>query len=129
MAMGNGISTVLLVFASLFNGFFIADENVPAPFRWIQQISFPAFGVKAASVVELKGLAFTCSPADVAAGCTGSGNDLLAAMGLSDVDPWVMCGWMLLEAAIFRLLGFLALAFLYTGESAGTRARKLVGLA
>jgi len=128
LAMGNGLATIALVFSTLFNGFFIADENLGAAYRWIAAISFPGFGVKAAVYSELRGLSFACSPAEAAAGCTGSGDDVLAAMGFGAVDVPLMCGLLLAEIAIFRLLAYLALFFLHTGQPLRERARQFVGL-
>lgn len=124
MAMGNAIATVVLSFASLFNGLFVRD--VPVWYRWLNDISFPGLGVKAAMANELRGLVFTCTPEEAAAGCAPDGEALLGALGMGDTDVWANAGWLLLESVVFRLVAFAALHFLYTGQPARERARLLL---
>lgn len=97
----------------------------PAVYRWLFDVSFPAFGVRSAAFNELSGFTYTCSPDEAAAGCTGRGDDLLAAMGVSHVDLWRMCGLLFLETIIFRVLAFLAMHFMYTGQTFRQRLRTL----
>jgi ATP-binding cassette subfamily G (WHITE) protein 2 len=125
MAMGNGLATIVIVFASLFNGFFIGPANIPLVYRWVADISFPSFGVRAATATELAGLTYACTPEEAAAGCTGVGDDVLASLGWGAVDAWQACGWLALETAVFRVLAFLALHFMYTGQPLRERARQL----
>ena len=82
--------------------------------------------MQAATYTELSGLTFTCTPEDVAAGCSGSGDDYLAALGFAGTDVWRLCGYLVAEAAIVRVLAFYALHFLYTGQPAGQRLRALL---
>jgi hypothetical protein len=116
---------IVIVFASLFNGFFIGPANIPLVYRWVADISFPSFGVRAATATELAGLTYACTPEEAAAGCTGVGDDVLASLGWGAVDAWQACGWLALETAVFRVLAFLALHFMYTGQPLRERARQL----
>ena len=126
MAMGNGLATLVITFASLFNGFFINPANLHVVYRWIADVSFPAFGVRAATTNELSGLAFTCTAEEqAAAGCTGSGDDLLSSLGFAGSDVWALCGYLLAEIAVMRVVAFFALHFLYTGQSFQQRLRAL----
>lgn len=95
-------------------------------YRWIFDISFPAFGVQAATYTELSGLAFTCTPEDVAVGCSGSGDDYLASLGFAGTDVWRLCGYLVAETVIIRVLAFFALHFLHTGQPASQRLRALI---
>ena len=94
-------------------------------YRWLFDVSFPAFGVRAALVNELTGLTYTCTPEEAAAGCSGSGDELLRALGFGGTDVWRMCGLLLLETLIFRVLAFLAMHFMYTGQTFKARLRTL----
>lgn len=127
MAMGNGLSTLVLVLASLFNSFYVSRENTPVVYRWLFDVSFPALGVRAAAINEIDGLRYTCTADETAAGCTGRGEDLLAAAG---IDPtasvWHMCGILFLETVIFRILSYFAMHFMYTGQSFRQRLRALL---
>jgi ABC-type multidrug transport system permease subunit len=114
LAMGNALASVVLVFASLFNGFFISSDNLVPFWRWIQAISFPAFAVRGAISVELDDLTYSCSPDEIAAGCTGTGSSILAAVGAQNISWRLMCLYLLIEMIVFRILTFLALHFLWT---------------
>lgn len=152
MAMGNALATIVLVFASLFNGFFIHPDNVPIVYRWISDISFPAFGVKAAVTNEFTSLVFACTSDEAAAGafvracaptllallrtppgpvhavcagCTGSGDALLRSLGFGHISIVHMCVYLFVEIAVFRVLALLCMHFMYTGQPFKERARLL----
>lgn len=128
MAAGNALATLALVFASLFNGFFIHVDNVPVAYRWIAQISFPGFGVAAAISNELQGLTLQCSAAEAAAsGCAATGDALLEALRYPDTTVWRLCLWMIVESMVFRVLAFLCFHCLYTGQPIRARLRTLCG--
>lgn len=125
MAMGNGLGTLILVFASLFNGFFLSPQNMHVVYKWIFDLSFTSWGVQAAVFNELHGLEVVCSEAEVAAGCTGSGDALLETLGFAGTDPWRLCGLLLVQAVIWRVLAMFALHFMYTGQTFRERLRLL----
>jgi ABC-type multidrug transport system ATPase subunit len=124
MAMGNALATVVLSFASLFNGLFVSPRNIPAYFRWVAAISFPGIAVKGAMVNELRGLTFTCGAGEP--GCVPDGDTLLDVLGMAEVDPWEAAGWLLLESVVFRALAFFALHMMHTGQPLRDRARLLL---
>lgn len=126
MAAGNALATLVLVFASLFNNFFVSTQNLHPGYRWIAEISFPGFGVAAGITNELRGLKLECSAADSAAGtCVATGDALLETLRFSETSVWRLCVYMLVESVVFRVLAFLCFHFLYTGQSFRTRLRAL----
>lgn len=107
------------------SGFFINPANMHIVYRWIFDISFTSWGVQAAVYNELHGLEITCTAAETAAGCTGSGDALLETLGFAGTDPWRLCGLLLVQVVLWRVLALLALHFMYTGQSFRERLRSL----
>ena len=95
-------------------------------YRWIFDISFTSWGVQAAVYNELHGLEITCTEAEAAAGCTGSGDALLEAFGFAGTDPWRLCGLLLVQVVLWRVLALLALHFMYTGQPFRERLRSFL---
>merc|ERR1712034_40889 len=50
----------ILVLNIVFNGFNIAEKNVPGSWRWIQKLSFIRWCFEGLAVNEFQGLTFTC---------------------------------------------------------------------
>jgi hypothetical protein len=59
------------------------------------------------------------------AGCAATGDGLLEAMGFLGTNVWRLIGWLVLESVVLRVLAFLALHFLWTGQSMKDRLRAL----
>jgi hypothetical protein len=126
MAMGNGLATLIITVVALTNGQFA--RGLPAALRWIKDISFSRLSLSAALVNELQNIALT-DGADPAS-CLPDGNALLLELGLGSAtvpDIWEWCAWMLFQSAVFRVLAYFALHFMYTGQSFKERWRLLLG--
>lgn len=67
-----------------------------------------------------------CCTSSTRAGCAPTGDGLLEALGFLGTNVWRLVGWMVLESVVFRILAFLALHFLWTGQSFKDRLRALV---
>ena len=75
------------------------------------------YGVQAAAASEFRGLAFTCTPEEAAVGCIATGDAFLRRISMHDVNIWANVGYMVAFAAGSRFVAYLALRFLYTGQS------------
>jgi ABC-type multidrug transport system permease subunit len=118
MEMGNAIGTLVLIFLTLFDGFYVNKQNVPRAYRWLESLSFLGLGVEVAVANEFRGLNFTCTPQDVSTGlCVRRGEDKLVQLGFDHVDiptnMWKMAGMII----GYRFVSYLGLRFFFTGQS------------
>lgn len=124
LATANALGTIALMMAMMLNGFFITYDNIPVVFRWIADISFLGYAVEAGAVNELSGLQIECSARDLELGCVTRGELILERMGMStNQNLWMNVLWMFVQIVVMRVLAYVALHFLHTGQPLSTRLR------
>jgi ABC-type multidrug transport system permease subunit len=117
MEVGNVLATLGIVILTLLDGFYRNKADLPAWCRWVSSFSFLGYGVQGIAVNEYKGLTFTCTPEEAPAGCIPDGDAFLRRMSMEDTRVWVNVGYILLLSFGSRLVAYLALRFLYTGQT------------
>jgi len=121
LEQSNMIATLMLILFMLFDGNWVSIDSIPAVFRWINGISFMAYGVESAVKNEYDGLVFSCQP-DELVGTPGvcpipDGATFLQTHGFGSVDIAFNMGIMLVLQFFFRFGAYLGLRFLFTGKS------------
>jgi ATP-binding cassette subfamily G (WHITE) protein 2 (SNQ2) len=117
MEVGNLLATLIVVILALLDGFYRNLADLPLWCRWVSKFSFLGYGVQAAAVVEFRGLTFTCTPEEAVTGCIPDGDAFLARLNMADTDVGANIGYILVLAAGSRCVAYLALRFLYTGQT------------
>jgi len=113
METGNLLATLLIVILTLLDGFYRNLADLPLWCRWVSSFSFLGYGVQAAAVNEFRGLVFTCTPEEALTGCIPDGEAFLRRQSMANVNV----GANIVLAAGSRFVAYLALRFLYTGQS------------
>ena len=117
MEMGNLLATLGIVFLTLLDGFYRNLADIPAWCRWVSKFSFLGYGVQAVAANEFCGLAFSCTPEEAAVGCIPDGDAYLRRLSMADTDVGAYIGYILIIGAGSRAVAYLALRFLFTGQS------------
>jgi ABC-type multidrug transport system permease subunit len=117
METGNLLATLLIVILTLLDGFYRNLKDVPLWCRWVSSFSFLGYGVQAAAVNEFSGLVFTCTDEEALTGCIPDGEAFLQRQSLDKTNIGANIGYIVLLAAGSRFVAYLALRFLYTGQS------------
>lgn len=118
----NSMASLVLLFALVFNGFFIAYNSIPVWYRWIADINFMRFALSVMCFNQFVGQDYNCTPG-VSPGCAYStGSQALIALGIPlDLEVWRMAIYVLIIWFIFHILAFLAVTFCYTGYASELR--------
>ncbi len=85
--------------------------------RWVSNFSFLGYGVQAVAANEFRGLQFTCTPEEAASGCIRDGDAYLYRLHMDKVNIGANIGYIIIISAGSRLVAYLALRFMYTGQS------------
>ena len=137
METGNLLATLLIVILTLLDGacshhvgpalrvltalrpagFYRNLADVPLWCRWVSSFSFLGYGVQAAAVNEFRGLTFTCTEEEARTGCIPDGDAFLRRQSLDGTSIGANIGYIILLAVGSRFVAYLALRFLYTGQS------------
>ena len=117
METGNLLATLLIVILTLLDGFYRNLKDVPPWCRWVANFSFLGYGVQAAAVNEFRGLVFTCTAEEALTGCIPDGDAFLQRQSLDKTNIGANIGYIILLAVGSRFVAYLALRFLYTGQS------------
>ena len=117
MEMGNLLATLGIVILTLLDGFYRNLADIPAWCRWVSKFSFLGYGVQAVAANEFRGLAFSCTPEEAAVGCIPDGDAYLHRLSMADTNVGAYIGYILIIGAGSRVVAYLALRFLFTGQS------------
>ena len=117
METGNLLATLTIVILTLLDGFYRNLSDVPLWCRWVSSFSFLGYGVQAAAVNEFSGLVFTCTPEEARTGCIPDGDAFLRRQSLDRTSIGANIGYIVVLAVGSRFVAYLALRFMYTGQS------------
>jgi hypothetical protein len=98
-------------------GFYRNLADIPLWCRWVSKFSFLGYGVQAVAANEFRGLEFTCTPEEAAAGCIPNGDAFLRRLSMQDIDIGAYIGYILIIGAGSRFFAYLSLRFLFTGQT------------
>ena len=99
------------------DGFYRNLNDIPLWVQWVSNFSFLGYGVQAVAANEFRGLQFTCAPEEAASGCIVDGDAYLHRLHMDQVNIGANIGYIIVISAGARLVAYLALRFMYTGQS------------
>ena len=117
MEIGNMLATLGVVILTLLDGFYRNLADIPAWVRWVSNFSFLGYGVQAVAANEFRGLAFSCTAKEAAEGCIPNGDAYLHRLSMQNTNIGAYIGYILIIGAGSRFVAYLALRFMYTGQS------------
>ena len=117
MEVGNLLATLCTVMLTLLDGFYRNLADIPAWCRWVSKFSFLGYGVQAVAANEFRGLSFSCTPDEAAVGCIPDGEAFLQRLSMAHTNIGAFIGYILIIGAGSRVVAYLALRFMYTGQS------------
>jgi len=129
MDSANALSFIVIPLM-VVDGNWVNKDNIPDWLMWLEKISFMGLAVNGATVIEFRGLEFTCPEVpegDYDVCVERTGEQFLEELGMEDVDPWTNIWLLFLHYVVYRILALLALHFLFTGQSFSERLRLFVG--
>ena len=115
--VGNLLATLGVVILTLLDGFYRNLNDLPLWVRWVSNFSFLGYGVQAVAANEFRGLQFTCTPEEAATGCILDGNAYLQRLHMDKVNIGANIGYIVVISTGSRLVAYLALRFMYTGQT------------
>jgi len=110
---------VLVTPSMLVGGLYLAVNNIPDYFVWLQYLSFFFYAYMTLLINEVDDTSFYCTPGQLVNGICPitSGSQVIDSYGFSDYAIWIGFLGMILLFFLFRFLAFLALWLLARRKS------------
>eukprot|EP01095_Lingulamoeba_sp_RSL-Kostka_P006417 TRINITY_DN200_c0_g1_i1.p1 TRINITY_DN200_c0_g1~~TRINITY_DN200_c0_g1_i1.p1 ORF type:complete len:184 (+),score=31.49 TRINITY_DN200_c0_g1_i1:154-705(+) len=105
------LAPVVTVLFLLFGGFYVNNNNIPWYYSWIHYLSFFKYGFNILCVNEFEDLNI-CNKVNGVKVCT-PGSQELELLGMEDVVIWQQFVALIIMIVSYRLIGYIALRFLY----------------